>query len=268
MIKRSLAGVTVSLALTWLGCSDPAQQSTRPTTQNSQGGGGSGGVAQPSGGTAGQGGTVAGGSAGATSAGSAGTGGSGGAGGSGGSGGGGNVIDTPEELLYFTKCAVCHGPDGVGITTPELAGPEIQHPVRDHTRWVVRNGLPGVGYKDPMEEWYPVDQPAMQDELIVSDAEMEMIFDYLDTPPQPTTGQGLYVDYCGNCHGADGKGGPTTRDVTTPAALAELVAVTRAGTHPGEQELRNEYMPAMDQTILTDAELTLISDYISTTLAP
>ncbi len=212
-------------------------------------------------GAAGLGGSAVGGSAGAASGGSAGS------GGSGGSGGSPNVIDTPEELLYFTKCAVCHGPDGVGISAPELTGPEIQHPIRDHTRWVVRNGLPGVGFKDPMEEWYPVDQPDQEMELIVSDAEMEMIFDYLDTPPKPTTGQGLYLDYCGNCHGADGKGGVTTRDLTTVEAMADQVTPVRNGTHPGEQNLRIEYMPAMDQTILTDAELGLINTYISTTLA-
>jgi len=102
-------------------------------------------------------------------------------------------------------------------------------------------------------------------DMYVSDADLLLIFDYLDTPPQPTTGEGLYLDYCGNCHGADGLGGTTTRALTDAAVLAELVDTTRNGTHPGEEDNRPEHMPPMDATILTDAELELISDYIEQT---
>jgi hypothetical protein len=50
--------------------------------------------------------------------------------------------------------------------------------------------------------------------------------------------------------------------------LTELVATTRAGTHPGEEDNRPEHMPPMDATILTDLELQLISDYVDQTFVP
>jgi hypothetical protein len=143
-----------------------------------------------------------------------------------------------------------HGPDDVGT----VLAPETQHPVRDYSTWVVRNGLPGEGYLKPME----VIPAAM-----LSDADLNLIFDYLDKPPQPTTGQALYLDYCGNCHGADGKGGPTTRDITGNVSHP-LLEVSREGTHPGMYDERNEYMPGYPPTRISDAELQLINDYVNT----
>jgi mono/diheme cytochrome c family protein len=162
-------------------------------------------------------------------------------------GSGGALPTDPGELLYFNNCQLCHGANGVG---GPLA-PEVQHPVTDHATWVVRNGLPGVGYVKPME-------PIAADKL--SEADLALIWGFLDKPPQPTTAEGLYKDYCGNCHGADGKGGPTTRDITNE--LAELRDIVRDGAHPGEFELRNEYMPALPSTVLTDAEVDLIYAYV------
>ncbi len=221
-------------------------------------GGGSGGVATGGGGygtsgatTAGTAGSVAGGTTAA-----AGQGGAGGAAGSAGTGGGGGAggdfvySNDPGTRAYEMHCLMCHGVDGAG----SVLAPETQHPVRDYSTWVVRHGLPGVGYLKPME----IIPPDM-----LSDADLNLIYDYLDKPPQPTTAQGLYLDYCGNCHGADGKGGPTTRDITGDA-VDPVEEVTRQGTHPGEYELRNEYMPAYSTMRISDAELQLITGYIDT----
>jgi mono/diheme cytochrome c family protein len=104
------------------------------------------------------------------------------------------------------------------------------------------------------------------DMTFVSDAELGMIISYLSDKtkfPQPTTGEGLYLDYCANCHGADGKGAGTTRDLTGIADLAtEIPEHVRAGAHAGEFNLRIEYMPAQDMTALTDAELMLITTHV------
>jgi mono/diheme cytochrome c family protein len=149
--------------------------------------------------------------------------------------------------LYQSKCAACHGAQGVGGTL----GPELQHPVRDYSSWVVRHGRATTTFPAPM-----VAVPAGD----LSDAALTKIWDYLDQPAQPTTGQALYLDYCGNCHGADAKGGPTTRNILNE--LGELKSRVRQGAHPGEFDMRREYMPAFSTSVLTDAELDLIYKYV------
>jgi mono/diheme cytochrome c family protein len=149
--------------------------------------------------------------------------------------------------LYDLNCKVCHEAQGIG----GKLGPETQHPVRDWSNWVVRNGLPGVAFPKPMEIVGP-------DKL--SDADLVKIWDYLDQPPQPTTGQALYLDYCGNCHGADGKGGPTTRNILME--LGELRDLVKDGAHQGEFDMRKEYMPSLNPSRLNDAEVDLIYSYV------
>jgi mono/diheme cytochrome c family protein len=161
--------------------------------------------------------------------------------------GAGGAALSPGETLYLLNCAVCHGVQGVG----GMFAPEIQHPVRDYSTWVVRNGRAVTTFPKPMEK-VAVDK--------LSDADLALIWDYLDLPPQPTTGQALYLDYCGNCHGADGKGGPTMRPIVEE--LAELKKQVRDGTHPGEFDMRREYMPAMSPSRISDSELQLIYDYV------
>jgi mono/diheme cytochrome c family protein len=257
-LTHQILGISALLAS--FGCSDTPQSSGPGGTVGGSAGAGVGGSAVAGAG-AGAGGTSAGSStggsvaqagsvsAGAPAGGSAGAGGGGGTGGGGGAGGDGLSSD-PGTRAYQINCLMCHGEQGAGT----VLGPEIQHLVRDFSTWVVRNGLPGVGYVKPMEAI-----PA----TMLSDADLNLIFDYLDKPPQPTTAEGLYKDYCGNCHGADGKGGPTTRDITGDA-VDPIEEIVRQGTHPGMFDERNEYMPAYTTMRLSDAELQLISDYVDT----
>ncbi|HEX2879426.1 MAG TPA: c-type cytochrome [Polyangiaceae bacterium] len=223
-------------------------------TQGGVAGGGAAGTAtagSSAGGAAGQGGTV--GLGGAGAGGSAG----GGAGGGGGGGAGGQSAMSPEEALYTTHCSTCHGPSGEG----GALGPEIRHPVDDFTLWMVRNGSeprnPNSAFPAPM---IPI-EPDM-----LSDADLAMVISYLNSFPKGTTGEALYLDYCANCHGADGKGAQTTRDLTNLAdPLATAVPDNvRGGHHPGEFNLLIEYMPAQDMSVLTDAELMLIASHIET----
>lgn len=245
-----------SVLLASAGCSDDAQPGGPGGNVGGSAGAGLGGAGvaglasggasagSSTGGTVSQAGSVG---AGSSAGGSAGA---GGGGGGAGGGAGGMFSDDPGTRAFQMHCLMCHGEQGVGI----VLGPEIQHPVRDFSTWVVRNGLPGVGYLKPMEAIPPA---------MLSDADLNLIFDYLDKPPQPTTAEGLYKDYCGNCHGADGKGGPTTRDITGDA-VDPIEEVVRQGTHLGMYEERNEYMPAYPTTRISDAELQLISDYVDT----
>ena len=240
-----------------LGCSDDAGETGSLGGGATAGAsvGGSAGTTGVSG--AGAGGGVGGSSAGSTtvggnSAGSAGsaTAGSGGAaagsGGGGGSGGEG-PIPTDGVGLYGFHCAKCHGEQGRG----SLNGPDIMHPVRDYSTWVVRNGRAMTTFPKPMEKW---------DTSKLSDAQLTLIFDYLDTPPQPATGPELYLDYCKNCHGADAKSGVAMKNL--PTEVAELKEQVRKGAHPGEYDMRKEFMPAFTTMRLSDADVDKIYMYI------
>lgn len=154
------------------------------------------------------------------------------------------------EELFVTHCATCHGPEGVGTT----AGYELQHPARDYSTWVVRNGRPGEEFPDSAMAAYPPEA--------LSDDQLESIWDYLDGFPQPSTGEGLYLDYCRNCHGVDALGGVTGVDIRD-AELDELIDDVRDGKDDSFAD-RSGYMPARGPSELTDAELAMIAEHIAT----
>jgi mono/diheme cytochrome c family protein len=202
------------------------------------------GLAAGAGGSAGQGGAGA-------LGGNAGQGGSAGqlAGGSGGAAGNGGAGGMPSEgqALYDANCKICHGVLGAGSPI----GPEIQHPVRDYAAWVVRNGRAQSTYPKPMDKWGP-------DKL--TDAQLTLVFDYLSTPPKPTGGQALFLDYCSNCHGADARGGPTDRNLLNEVDKVE--ALVREGKNKGQYQMRHDSMPSFASDTINDGELTMIRDYI------
>jgi mono/diheme cytochrome c family protein len=167
--------------------------------------------------------------------------------GSGGGAGVGGSTPLDGQGLYFSSCQACHGDKGVG---GQLA-PELQHPVRDYAAWVVRHGRASTTYPKPMEI-FATDK--------ISDAALSMIWDYLDQPAQPTTGQALYLDYCANCHGADAKGGPTMRNILNE--VSKLKSMVRSGKAAGQFDQRREYMPAFATSRISDAELDLIYQYV------
>lgn len=167
--------------------------------------------------------------------------------GGGGAQGGGGVAALDGKGLYDANCKECHAEQGAG----GLLAPEIMHPVRDYSTWVIRNGRAQTSFPKPMEKWGT-------DKL--SDAQLSLIFDYLDLPPQPTTGKALYDDYCASCHGADAKGGPTMRSLINE--VDKVLTQVRSGKNVGKFAMRRDYMPAFPVGDISDAELKLIRDYV------
>jgi mono/diheme cytochrome c family protein len=169
--------------------------------------------------------------------------------GQGGSAGSG-AVPTDGKGLYDFNCKSCHGEQGVG---GPLAS-EVVHPVREYATWVVRNGRPLIA------PWPKAMEKVGTDKL--SDAQLNLIWDYLDQPAKPTTGPALYGDYCANCHGADGKGGPTTRPLAGEGK--NVLKLVREGHNIGQYAMRHDSMPKFSTTQITEAELNLILAHVDT----
>jgi mono/diheme cytochrome c family protein len=132
-------------------------------------------------------------------------------------------------------------------------GPEIQHPVPKFAEWVVRHGRKNPSYPAEMP-MYTVDQ--------LPDGDLNAILAFLATPPRPTTGAGLYKDFCANCHGPAGKA-VMNHDISTKTA-EQFIQHVDSGHHAGDYGNRTGYMPSRKQKEweLSDAEITLIHAYV------
>lgn len=151
--------------------------------------------------------------------------------------------------LFAASCAVCHGPEGQGSVNAY----ELQHPNAGFATFVVRTGRPGLEFPGVMMAAYPPE--------LVTDAQLDEIWTWLDSFPQPTTGEGIYRDYCQNCHGADATTGPAGQELREKTAL-EMIEKLREGAGGTNYALRHTYMPSLDANRLTDAEISAIATYI------
>lgn len=151
----------------------------------------------------------------------------------------------PAPAAYAAQgCNLCHGNAAEGVN---LLGPEIRHAPAGYLGWVVRNGRAGTTMVP-----FPAD--------MVPDADVFQIHAWLAALPRPTTGQELYLDFCGNCHGPAGGGGSVpVKAQGLPATTLVQTVRAGAGVDPG---VRRDYMPAFSATELTDAELSLIATFL------
>lgn len=161
----------------------------------------------------------------------------------------GSMSGESPEVFFEANCVACHGPMGKGV---DGVGPDIAHPVRDYSTWVIRNGREaGAMYPTGMLSF---------GEAALSDEMLEGVLDLLASQPQPTTGEALFADYCAACHGADANGGPSMRSIRNETAAIERLV--RAGHELGSFEARREFMPRWSTAELSDDELQSISVYI------
>lgn len=152
------------------------------------------------------------------------------------------------EQLFLGTCAPCHGTQGEGT----VLGYAVQHPERGYATWVVRNGRMGTELAPSIMSPYS--------EAAFSDAELEAMFDYLDSFPKPSDGEGLYLDYCRNCHGEDAAGGEAQKDIRFE--LGEALEKVREGEGGTNYGARLNYMPSWTSAELSDDDVAAIVAYI------
>lgn len=208
--------------------------------------------------------------------GGSGTGGSGPSGGAAGSGtAGGTQLIPPATYVVFSGadaapgaaapaawgstgagCTACHQANGEGFTG---LAPEVRHVPAEYATWVVRNGLMFGGQPTGMTKF-----PATSADpkvIPISDADLAAVIAWLNAMPRPTTGQALYKDFCGNCHGPVTPSGGAVPVSIQGKTRAEVTMKVRMGEGT-DPTMRNLYMPKHSATDLTDAELGLIMDFI------
>lgn len=153
---------------------------------------------------------------------------------------------TPAPDAY-KNCVTCHANAGQGVT---LLAPEIRHAPLAYYNYVTRAGRAGSNM---------VPFPASA----LPDADLAAIQTWLAGLPKPTTGQQLYLDFCGNCHGPDAMGGVIPLGIRggIKAGTMQLVRMGH-GTDPAD---RKGYMPAQGLEQLSDAELGMIADFLGAT---
>ena len=127
-------------------------------------------------------------------------------------------------------------------------------------KFVIRNGRKDSQGKPTSMVAFPA-TATMPTETALTEAEVSEIVTWLNGAPKPTTPDGLYKDFCGNCHGPMGASGGAVGVKLQGVSAAAVDAVVRAGKGT-DMANRTAYMPAFDTTLLTDAELGMIKTFI------
>lgn len=163
----------------------------------------------------------------------------------------------PAPATYVSAtCSSCHGEQGQGL---EFLAPEIRHTPKDYATRIVRGGrLDTMGKPTAMLD-FPSTPSATR--TVVSDPDLTAILGWLDELPRPTTGKGLYRDFCGNCHGPSTPTGGAVGVAIVGKAASLVTMKVRAGVG-SDITMRGAFMPQFAPTLLTDAELALIQSFI------
>ena len=155
------------------------------------------------------------------------------------------------EEYYTARCAGCHGFAAEG---PER-GYQLRRPDNGYAAYIIREGRPGVQFPNTM--------PAYESQHL-SDSQLAELLAFLDAFEQPTTGDQLYQVYCANCHGLDGRGGPTGSDLrSTLGNEAAFIDAVRTGNSGNRYWNRFGYMPRWTDSEISNADVQAIIAYLA-----
>ncbi len=162
-----------------------------------------------------------------------------------------NPVTRGGQVEYAQKCAGCHGKEGKGVTD---RGMQLRYKDPGYSSSITRSGRSLYNFKDS-----PGGMPAF-DSTQLSDVDMAEIWTWLDAFPNETTDEGLYLQFCGNCHGATGKAPEVEQDLTT---VSDVTSDVRSGHGGTGYDARTKYMPAWTAAVISDAEIAQMNAHIS-----
>lgn len=152
------------------------------------------------------------------------------------------------EQVYERLCVSCHGEQGEGIDT---VGMQLRYDDDTFSRYWIRNGRAATG-------GFADDMPAYASDVI-SDTQIDEMMTFINQAQHPTTGEGLYLQYCANCHGVTGGGGPSGHGIRGDSGIT---GVSRNGKGGSSYGARRDYMTSWSTSQLSDTELQMIGAYV------
>lgn len=160
----------------------------------------------------------------------------------------------PGEAVYNQLCVGCHGA-GADAGKGSGIGPSVRFVNRGFGQHVIRSG------RDEMSD-FSIAMPKF-DAASLPDDKLGALLDYLHSFEKPTTGEGLFLTFCANCHGRNALGGRVGEGIKGKPAgeYFELVREGHAGTNYGAS---TSYMPSWATAELSDSDVTAIVDYVKT----
>lgn len=159
-----------------------------------------------------------------------------------------STATAPAAYTTTAACIACHGSNGEGV---DGLAPEIRHTPTAYASWIARNGRAGTSMSA-----FPASS--------LSDADLMAVITWLDGMPKPTTPDGLYKDFCGNCHGPTVATGGAVAVNIKGLKMADVTTYVRGGSGT-DPALRTGYMPKFDVSLLSDAELAQIQTFLGST---
>ena len=168
------------------------------------------------------------------------------------------------KTIFETKCAPCHGSDGLG-NGPQAGGLPVP---------VSAIGLRDIASQYNPAKWFTVITRGEMDRYMppftsLSDSERWDVLSYVytlsNTPSQVEEGASLYAEKCALCHGPEGDGSKgqisgSSVDFSNPVFMSQ---VTSLGMY---QSIYNGVTPKMEafNTQLTDSQIWAITAYLRT----
>ncbi len=153
-------------------------------------------------------------------------------------------LSGPE--VYDRLCKTCHGETGVG----NVRGMQLRYDDLEFSRFWIREGRAAtLNYPDAM--------PAYSAEM-VSDQQINEMFAAIDAQPHPSEGGELFVQYCGNCHAADGSGGPSGENVKFFKTF-KYQEESRDGRGGSDYGNRRRYMTKWNSNQLSNTEISAMA---------